>query len=78
MLTDVRKLSVKLAIDYNFGFLEESLPGGLPLRRLISSICQIPHATLNAVLHVQVCIDDPHVVSTVRIVISTVERARKR
>lgn len=78
MLANVREFGIKVAIYHDIGFSEERIPGVLLLRRLINSLCQIPHATLNAVFHLQVRIDDPHVVSSIRIVISTVERARKR
>lgn len=78
MLANIRKFSIKLAIDHDIGFLEESLSGASSLRRLIGRLGQVLHATLNAILHVQVRIDDPNVVSTIWIVISPVERVRKR
>lgn len=71
MLANVRKLGVNLAIDYNSGFLN-SFP-----RRLISS-GQVPHATLDAVFHIQVRVDYPHMVTTIRIVVPAVEGAGER
>lgn len=77
MLTNVRKLGIELPIDHDIGFLEVHVSGAFPLR-LISSLGQVPHATLDAVFHFEVRIDYPHVLSTVRIVISTMESARER
>jgi len=72
MLPNIRKLSIKLSIDHDVWFLEE------PLSSASFLLGQIPHAALDTVLHPQVRIDDPHVVSAIRIVISPMERARKR
>lgn len=75
MLTNVRKLGIELPIDHDIGFLEERLSGVSFFRRLIGSLRQVPHATSDAVFHFKIRVDDPHVVSPIWIVISTVERA---
>ena len=83
MLSNVRKLSIELPIDHDIRHSEHRL-SGLPLvlqpswQRLISGLGQVPHATLDTVLHFQVRVDDPHMVSPVRIMVHAMERARKR